>query len=42
MTVVVSDDRITTFGKTGQIDIPRNVLIIDASKRFMIPDLWEM
>jgi len=42
MTVVVSGNRITALGKTGQINIPRNALITDASKQFMIPGLWEM
>jgi len=42
MTIVVSGNRITAVGKTGQINIPRNALVTDASKQFMIPGLWEM
>jgi len=42
MTVVVSGNRITALGKTGQIAIPRNALVTNASKQFLIPGLWEM
>jgi imidazolonepropionase-like amidohydrolase len=42
MTVVVSGNRITAVGKTGQVNIPRNALVTNASKQFMIPGLWEM
>lgn len=42
MTVVVSGDRITELGKTGQVAIPRNALVTDATNQFMIPGLWDM
>jgi hypothetical protein len=42
MTVVVSTNRITSIGKTGQVTLPANVHVIDATHKFMIPGLWEM
>src|ERR1022692_4509664 len=42
MTVIVSANRIMSIGKTGQVTLPANVHVIDATHKFMIPGLWEM
>ena len=42
MTVIVSANRITAIGKTGQVTVPGNARVLDESHKFMIPGLWEM
>src|SRR5579872_7199321 len=42
MTVVVSENRISSLGKTGQVTVPANARVIDETHKFMIPGLWEM
>jgi hypothetical protein len=41
-TVVVVGDRIQTIGKSSEIKLPKNVTIVDASGKCMIPGLWDM
>jgi hypothetical protein len=42
MTVVIMGERITAAGRTGKVRVPKNVEIIDASGKFLIPGLWDM
>jgi imidazolonepropionase-like amidohydrolase len=41
-TVVVTGDRITGLGKTGQVAIPADAQTVDATGKFLIPGLWDM
>lgn len=41
-TVVITGNRITTIGRTGEVPIPRDAQLIDATGRFLIPGLWDM
>ena len=41
-TVVVTGDRITAVGKTGEVEVPEEARVVDASGKFMIPGLWDM
>jgi imidazolonepropionase-like amidohydrolase len=40
--VVITGERISALGKTGEVRIPKNARIIDASGKFLIPGLWDM
>ncbi len=40
--VVISGDRITDVGRFGQISIPKDAQVVDASGKFLIPGLWDM
>jgi hypothetical protein len=42
MTVVINGNRITAIGKSGQVSVPKDARIIDASGKFLIPGLWDM
>jgi imidazolonepropionase-like amidohydrolase len=42
MTVIVSGNRITALGKTGNLAIPKAAQVTDAKGKFMIPGLWDM
>jgi hypothetical protein len=42
MTVIVEGHRITAVGKSGQVPIPKDAQVIDASGKFLIPGLWDM
>lgn len=42
MTVVITGDRITGLGPSGQVAIPRDAQVIAASGKFLIPGLWDM
>lgn len=42
MTVVITDERITALGRTGEIRVPQEAQVIDASGKFLIPGLWDM
>jgi imidazolonepropionase-like amidohydrolase len=42
MTVVVKGDRIEALGKTGELAVPRNARVVDATGKFLIPGLWDM
>jgi len=37
--VVVVDDRIVAIGPVGQVDLPANVIVIDAAGRYLMPGL---
>jgi imidazolonepropionase-like amidohydrolase len=42
MTVLISGNKITGIGKTGEIKIPAHAMIIDGNGKFLIPGLWDM
>jgi imidazolonepropionase-like amidohydrolase len=42
MTVVVTGDRITAVGKTGDVVVPKDAVIVNAENKYMIPGLWDM
>jgi imidazolonepropionase-like amidohydrolase len=42
MTVIVTGNRIAAIGKTGKVKIPNGAEVIDASRKFLIPGLWDM
>jgi hypothetical protein len=42
MTVIITGDRITKIAKTGEVEIPKNVQVIDGNGKFLIPGLWDM
>lgn len=42
MTVVVVADRIGRVGKGGEVPVPADAQVIDATGKFLIPGLWDM
>src|ERR1700692_2639491 len=42
VTVVISKDRITGVGKVGFVPERRNLQIINANGKYLIPGLWDM
>jgi len=42
MTVIIAGDRIAFVGKSGEVRVPKNALVIDARGKFLIPGLWDM
>jgi imidazolonepropionase-like amidohydrolase len=42
MTVIVTGGRIAAVGKIGKVKIPSGAAVIDASRKFLIPGLWDM
>lgn len=42
VTVVVTDDRITAVGKSRDIRVPTNAIVVDATGKYLIPGLWDM
>jgi imidazolonepropionase-like amidohydrolase len=42
MTVVVADGRIEAIGPSGQVPTQKNVEIVDATGKFLIPGLWDV
>lgn len=42
MTVVIVGDRITAFGKTGNVAVPKDAQQVDATGKFLIPGLCDM
>jgi hypothetical protein len=42
MTVVIRGDRISDIGKAGEIPLPPDATVVDASGKFLIPGLWDM
>lgn len=42
MTVVITDDRITALGRTGQVPAPKDARVVNAAGKFLIPGLWDM
>jgi hypothetical protein len=41
-TVVVTGERITDVGRTGDVRIPPGARVIDATGKYLIPGLWDM
>ena len=42
MTVVVTGDRITKIGRSGQVSVPRGARVVNATGKYLIPGLWDM
>jgi imidazolonepropionase-like amidohydrolase len=42
MTVVITNSRIAALGKTGEVRLPKDARVLDASGKFLIPGLWDM
>src|SRR5437879_13666960 len=42
VTVVISKDRITGVGRVGFVPERRNLQIINANGKYMIPGMWDM
>ncbi len=42
MTVVIKGDRISDIGKAGEMLVPPDATVVDASGKFLIPGLWDM
>lgn len=42
LTVVIVDGRITALGKSGKVRVPRDVQVLNAAGKFLIPGLWDM
>jgi hypothetical protein len=42
MTVVVTGDRITAIGKSGDVRVPQEARVVDADGKYLIPGLWDM
>lgn len=42
VTVLISGNRIIAVGKTGQMRVPNDALVVNASGKFLMPGLWDM
>jgi imidazolonepropionase-like amidohydrolase len=42
MTVVVTGDRITAVGKSGDVRVPQGAGVVDGNGKYLIPGLWDM
>ncbi len=42
MTVVVTGDRITAVGKSGELGVPEGARDVDGKGKYLIPGLWDM
>jgi hypothetical protein len=42
MTVVVTGDRITAVGKSGEVRVPEGARVVDGKGKYLIPGLWDM
>src|SRR4026208_651996 len=42
MSVVITGNRIVALGKSSEISLPQNAIVVDASGKFMVPGLWDM
>lgn len=42
MTVVITGDRITKIGRSGDVAVPRGARVVNASGKYLIPGLWDM
>jgi hypothetical protein len=42
MTGVVTGDRITAVGKSGEVGVPEGALVVDGKGKYLIPGLWDM
>ena len=41
-TVVISGDRIVAVDRAGEVPVPRDAQVIDATGQFLMPGLWDM
>jgi len=41
-TVVITNDRISAVGNSGELHPPTNAVVVDATGKFVIPGLWDM
>jgi imidazolonepropionase-like amidohydrolase len=42
MTVVVTGDRITAVGKSGEVGVPEGARVVNGKGKYLIPGLWDM
>ena len=42
VTVIVAGDHITATGKTADVRVPTNAVVVDATGKYLIPGLWDM
>ena len=42
MTVIIDGNYIAAIDKTGNVPLPKNALVIDATGKYLIPGLWDM
>ena len=42
MTVVVTGDRITAVGKSGEVQVPKGARVVEGNGKYLIPGLWDM
>src|SRR4029079_3186780 len=42
MTVVVTGDRITAVGKSGEVGVREGARVVDGQGKYLIPGLWDM
>ncbi|MDQ4121883.1 MAG: amidohydrolase family protein [Acidobacteriota bacterium] len=42
MTVIITGDRISTIGKTGQVRVPKGATVVDGRGKYLIPGFWDM
>lgn len=42
MTVVITNDRITALDKTRRVNGPKDIHVVDATGKYLIPGLWDM
>lgn len=41
-TVIITGNRIVALGKSGNVAVPQNSQVVDATGKFLIPGLWDM
>jgi imidazolonepropionase-like amidohydrolase len=41
-TVIITGDRIVALGRSGDVVVPPNALVVDATGKFLIPGLWDI
>src|SRR5258708_17351066 len=42
MTLIIARGRVIQLGKSGTVRVPRNMRVVDANGKFLIPGLWDM
>jgi imidazolonepropionase-like amidohydrolase len=42
MTIVITGERIGAIGKSGEVAIPKDARVVEATGQFLIPGLWDM
>jgi len=40
--VIITGNRIAVLGNSGEVSVPQNSQVIDATGKFLIPGLWDM